>query len=107
MNDVQVSKDQKMKKNVKRIFGVFMALMLAVGSSVCAFASSPVEETTVSYNSFSSLLETIQGQISVSSIIGVLAGILGACVGLVFMWWGLRKVVAMLMAAFRKGKMSV
>lgn len=113
MNDVQVSKGQKLKKNIKRWLGVCMAIMVATCSSVCAFAadgvggSGGIETSTVSYSSFSSLIDIIQGQISVSSIIGILAGILGSCVALVFMWWGLRKVVAMLMAAFRKGKMRV
>ena len=35
------------------------------------------------------------------------ASIVAACIGIVFMWWGVRKAVRALMAAFRKGKISV
>ena len=44
---------------------------------------------------------------SVSTIIAALATFMAAGIGLVFMWWGLRKAVRTIMAAFRKGKLSV
>lgn len=46
-------------------------------------------------------------QISVSTIVGVLASGMAAVIGIVFMWWGVRKVAKMLFSAFRKGKGSV
>lgn len=42
-----------------------------------------------------------------STIVGVLAVAAAAAVGLVFMWWGGRKGVSMLMAAFKKGKLRL
>ncbi|WP_199536236.1 hypothetical protein [Roseburia sp. OF03-24] len=45
------------------------------------------------------------GQISVSTVVGVLASVVGAGIGLVFMWWGVRKLARTLMAAFRSGKL--
>ena len=56
---------------------------------------------------FTSVLTALQGQISVSTVVEVLAVVVTACVGLAFMWWGVRKVVYALMAAFRKGKVSI
>lgn len=54
-----------------------------------------------------SILGALTTQISVSSIVGVLVTALGACVGLAFMWWGVRKLITALMSAFKKGKVGV
>ena len=56
---------------------------------------------------FSSILTNLQGQISVATVVEVLAITAGACAGLVFMWWGVRKVTRALMGAFKKGKLSL
>ena len=93
-----------LKKSFKPIFAIALVIMAMLIIGVVAFAA---EGTPVAYADFESIFTALQGQISVSTIVGVLAAVTGACVGLVFMWWGLRKVVSMLMAAFRKGKMSV
>lgn len=63
--------------------------------------------TIISTTDFSSILTTLQEQISVSTVVGVLAVAAGAAVGLAFMWWGVRKLVGVLMSAFRKGKVSL
>lgn len=56
---------------------------------------------------WSSVMTALTGQISVSSVVGVLATLVTAGIGLVFMWWGVRKAMRSLMSAFRKGKMSL
>lgn len=61
----------------------------------------------VSAEAWSSVMTALTGQISVSTIVGVLATLVTAGIGLVFMWWGVRKALRSLMAAFRKGKMSL
>ena len=43
----------------------------------------------------------------VSTIVAVLATLVTAGIGLVFMWWGVRIGDCSPMAAFRKGKMSI
>lgn len=63
--------------------------------------------SAVSSSDFQSVLDSITGQISVSTIVGVIGTCATASVGLVFMWWGVRKVVRALMGAFRKGKLSL
>ena len=56
---------------------------------------------------FQSILTNLQTQISVSTVVEVLAITATACVGLAFMWWGVRKVTGALMSAFKKGKISL
>lgn len=63
--------------------------------------------TVVSASDFQSVIDALTAQISVSTVVGVLGIAVGACVGLAFMWWGVRKATGMLMAAFKKGKVSV
>ena len=66
-----------------------------------------MDVTTISTTDFQSVLNALTGQISVSTVVGVLAVAAGAAVGLAFMWWGVRKLVRVLMAAFKKGKVSL
>lgn len=63
--------------------------------------------TAITSSDFSSVLSTLQAQISVGTIVEVLAVTAGACVGLAFMWWGVRKLTRALMSAFKKGKVSL
>lgn len=81
------------------IFGVMafnMLVALETGSA-----------TAVTAADWASVISAMTGQISVATIVGVLAAIVASCIGIVFMWWGVRKAVRALMAAFRKGKISV
>lgn len=63
--------------------------------------------TGISSSDFTSVLSALQGQISVATVVEVLAVVAGACVGLAFMWWGVRKLTRALMSAFKKGKVSL
>ena len=63
--------------------------------------------TGVSSSDFQSVMTALQGQISVATVVEVLAVVAGACVGLAFMWWGVRKLTRALMSAFKKGKVSL
>lgn len=71
---------------------------------VTALASSTA---TVKASYWSAVVDAMTGQISVSTIVATLAVFVGAVIGIVFMWWGVRKAVRTIMAAFRKGKVSV
>lgn len=66
-----------------------------------------MEGTTISSTSFDAVLDALTAQISVSSVVEVLAVVAGACVGFAFMWWGVRKATRALMSAFKKGKISL
>lgn len=63
--------------------------------------------TVVTSADWSEVISAMTAQISVETIVGVLATLVTAGIGLVFMWWGVRKAARSLMAAFRKGKMSI
>lgn len=72
-----------------------MSLMAAAASA------SPVDATA-----WAPVMEALTAQISVTTVIGVIASVVGAGVGLVFMWWGVRKAMTSLLKAFRGGKLS-
>lgn len=46
-------------------------------------------------------------QINVRLVVTVLAGVAGVSVGLVFLWWGVRKATGALIKAFKKGKLRI
>lgn len=62
--------------------------------------------TSVSTSDFQGVLTAMQGQVSVSTVVGVLTAGATAAIGLVFMWWGVRKLTQMLFSSFRKGRMN-
>ena len=64
------------------------------------------DSTAIGWNDLASVLSAITDQISVTTVIAVVAGAIGAAIGLVFMWWGVRKLIRVIMSAFRKGKLS-
>lgn len=63
--------------------------------------------TAITSTSFSSVIDAVKAQISVSTVVEVLAYAAGIAVALVFMWWGVRKVSRIIMGAFRKGRLSL
>lgn len=75
-------------------------------SSALAVPALAATETVVTASDWSSVISSLTAQISVSTVVGVLATTVAAGVGLVFMWWGVRKAIRTIMAAFRKGRMS-
>lgn len=56
---------------------------------------------------WASVISAATAQISVSTVVAVLASLVAAGIGLVFMWWGVRKAMASLMKAFRSGRISI
>lgn len=82
---------------------------IPVSAGLMAVASFPVfaaEGDVVGPDSWASVISGMTSQVSVSTIVGVLTSVIGAVMGLVFMWWGIRKVTRMIMSAFRSGKVS-
>lgn len=65
-----------------------------------------MDATVVTSTDWSSVISAMTSQISVSTVVGVLATLVTAGVGLVFMWWGVRKAARSLMSAFRSGKLK-
>lgn len=92
-------------------FASFKALPVAVPlatmmAATPAFAEGPTA-TAVTATDWASVITALTGQVSVSTVVAALATFVGAGVGLVFMWWGVRKGIRSLMAAFRGGKLRI
>lgn len=68
---------------------------------------SILSATAVTSADFKSVIDSLQAQISVETVVGILGTCVGVAAGFAFMWWGVRKVVRALMAAFKKGKISL
>lgn len=62
------------------------------------------DATTITWSSLSSVIDAVTSQISTTNILGVLAGAIGISIGFVFMWWGIRKGVRMILDAAKSGK---
>lgn len=63
--------------------------------------------TTVEWDTLTPIVTSITAQFSIATILGVVAGIIGAGIGFVFMWWGGRKALASILGSAKKGKVSV
>lgn len=63
--------------------------------------------TVVTANDWASVIAAMTSQISVSTVVGVLATLVTAGIGLVFLWWGVRKAVGSLMGSFRSGRIRL
>lgn len=63
--------------------------------------------TAVTASDWASVISAMTSQISVSTVVGVLASLVTAGIGLVFMWWGVRKAVGSLMGSFRSGRIRL
>lgn len=68
-------------------------------------AADPPKVVTAS--DWSSVISAMTSQISVGTVVGVLATLVTAGIGLVFLWWGVRKAVSSLMGSFRSGRIRL
>lgn len=69
--------------------------------------ADPAPAGAVTASDWASVITAMTGQISVSTVVGVLATLVTAGIGLVFMWWGVRKAVGSLMGSFRSGRIRL
>lgn len=69
--------------------------------------ADPVPAGVVSAADWASVINAMTGQISVSTVVATLATLVTAGIGLVFMWWGVRKAVGSLMGSFRSGRIRL
>lgn len=63
--------------------------------------------TVVTANDWASVISAMTSQISVSTVVATLATLVAAGIGLVFLWWGVRKAVGSLMGSFRSGRIRL
>lgn len=75
--------------------------------SVFFLSSEPSAGATVGADQIMDIIDAITGQVSVTNILAVLVAAVGAAIGFVFLWWGVRKLLSTFFSGFRKGKASV
>lgn len=85
----------------KQIMTCAFTLVAAIASCSPALAAD-----TVDYDDFQSVINAVTSQVNVTTVVGVLAAVMAISIALVFMWWGIRKALRMIMSAFRGGKAS-
>lgn len=69
--------------------------------------ADPAPSGVVTASDWASVISAMTSQISVSTVVGVLATLVTAGIGLVFLWWGVRKAVGSLMGSFRSGRIRL
>ena len=81
--------------------------VLAVSALLEVIPLSAPSSSVVSAADWASVIAAMTSQISVSTVVGVLATLVTAGIGLVFLWWGVRKAVGSLMGSFRSGRIRL
>lgn len=94
----------KIYESIKKYGAVPVACGLLPCGSMVAFASD--SKSVVTSADWAPVIDSMTAQINVATVVAVLAVIVSAGIGLVFMWWGVRHATSSLMAAFRNGKLS-
>ena len=69
------------------------------------FFAETVTPTPITSSAWAPVISAITAQISVSTIVEVLATVAAAGIGLVFMWWGVRYAIRNLMKNAKTGRM--
>lgn len=62
--------------------------------------------TVVTASDWTSVISALTAQLSVTTVVSVMATIAASTVGFGFLYWGVRKAVRALMGAFKKGRVS-
>lgn len=81
--------------------------VLAVSAALQLIPLEGATTSVVTANDWASVISAMTGQISVSTVVATLATLVTAGIGLVFMWWGVRKAVGSLMGSFRSGRIRL
>ena len=61
----------------------------------------------VDVSQFSGVLDNLTSQINVGTVVGVISATIGAGIGLVFMWFGVKKLVGAVMTGFTTGRLKI
>lgn len=81
-----------------------MSAVLSLLMPLCMFALTGGSSTPVGVSDFQSVIDALIGQISVTTIVAVIAAVIGVTAGIAFMWWGARYASRKIMAALKKGR---
>lgn len=81
----------------------------AIGGLCTAFAADPQAAPSTSdiTGGVTTVTNAVTSAFNISTIAEIIGIVLAGCVGLFLFWWGARKVVRMISAAFKKGKINL
>lgn len=68
------------------------------------FSTTP---TAVGWDDLNTVVTAITNQFSVTTVVSVIAGVVGATIGFVFLWWGARKAYSRITKAAKRGRGGV
>lgn len=96
---------EKIKKHASRIVAACTGGAVMASGAISAFAADATANEAVS--AAKNMLETATGTMNIGNIVAIVGAGIGAVIGLFLAWWGVRKLVGMLMNAFKKGRVSL
>lgn len=100
---------QKMKAKIaehkNKIAAVAAGAVTSVGGALTALAEGEPTDTWTA--PITTIFNTMSSAYTPAKVASILAIALTACVGLVFFWFGARKIVKMVSSALKKGKISI
>lgn len=71
------------------------------------FASERSGPDYVDATDWASVITNVVGQFSVANIVAVIASVVLAGIGFVFLWWGVRLAFNSIMGAVKRGSLSI
>lgn len=108
MNDERLANcsEQKPKRSFKVVGCMVCVLAILAMSLVCCFADGAATGggSAEAVSAVSTVLKNVTDTVNIGSVVQILGIGLGACIGLVLMWFGVRLVIRKVMGATRKGK---
>ena len=93
---------ETVKKHFSKVVGAIAGIGVTAGTAVTAFA-----ETNEAVSAASSVLANATSTLNITNIVAIVGAGITAVVGLFLAWWGVRKLLSMLMNAFKKGKIKM
>lgn len=96
---------EKFKKAASRVVGALTGIGVTAATSVTAFAADATANEAV--NAAKDLMGNVTGTLNLTNIVAILGAGIGVVIVLFLGWWGARKLIKMVMNAFKKGKVSL
>lgn len=94
----------KAKQHAGKILAAFSGGALMATGSVTALAADGTNEAV---SAAKEMMQAATGTLNIGNIVAIVASGIGAVITMFLAWWGVRKLIGMLMAAFKKGKVKV
>ncbi len=101
-------KDMVRKRSNKVIAAISGGAVASMGT-ISAFAAEATGTGTTdeAVQAAKTLMNNVTSVLNITNIVAILSAGLTSVLGLFLAWWGARKLVKMVMAVFKKGKISL